>query len=93
MKKYRFRKMYFICQNMKVIAPNVQATNAYQKKELADKILQQSLAREPEDAYWNKGKPTPKKTVEGFYLVHESYFDEILKLWVKDESSTNGDKL
>lgn len=76
MAKYRFRKMYFICENNKVIEPNVGATNAYQYKKTVDDILKQ---RDTTVKMWDVGKPPKVYKVEGFYLVHESLFDEILK--------------
>lgn len=76
MVKYCFRKMYFICENNKVIEHNVQATNAYQHREHADAILGQ---RDTSVKMWEVNKPPKTYKVEGFYLVHESLYEELLK--------------
>jgi len=73
MRKFRFRKMYFICENKQVIAHNVQRTNAYQHKKNADEILAQM---DTSVKMWQVGKPPVTYSVEGFYLVHESLFEE-----------------
>jgi hypothetical protein len=80
MPKYCFRKMYFICENKRVISPDVQRTNAFQHKEIADAILSQ---KDTSVKMWDVNKPPKVFTVEGFYLVHESLFDEILKEYSK----------
>jgi len=73
MRKFRFRKMYFICENKQVIEPNVHMTNAYQYKHIADTVLSQW---DTEPKLWDAGKPPIKYSVEGFYLVHESLFEQ-----------------
>jgi hypothetical protein len=80
-KKYRFRKVYFQCADKKVMEPHHQFTNAYQYKEHALKNFE---ARETHMLWEDKSKPLPKRSVEGFYLVHESLFDEILKKHSKE---------
>jgi len=37
-KKYRIRKMWFVCTNNQVISPNVAMTNAYQFKNNAEQV-------------------------------------------------------
>jgi len=76
MAKHRFRKMYFICENKKVIQPEVWATSAHQYKDKAQAVLDQ-IDKTPK--LWNVNKPPVHYSLEGFYLVHESLFDEILK--------------
>jgi hypothetical protein len=76
MPKYCFRKMYFICENKRVIAPEVHATNAYQYKKVADSVL---TTKDTAVKMWDVGKPPTLYTVEGFYLVHESLFEKLLK--------------
>jgi hypothetical protein len=76
MAKYRFRKMYFICENKRVVAPNVHTATAHQYKDKAGEILAQ---RPPGTMLWNVNKPPKVYTLEGFCLVHESLFDELLK--------------
>lgn len=81
-KKYRFRKMYFICEDKRVIEPPIEFTTSFRRKEYADTILKDQGER----SYlylWEKG-PLPVKSVEGFYLVHESLFEEILKEYSKE---------
>jgi hypothetical protein len=84
MPKYRFRKMYFICDDKKIISPNVLMTHAYQFKKTADVVCQER--QRPTPMEWeDKGKPVPKVTVEGFYLVPEAVYDEVLKKWVEKD--------
>jgi hypothetical protein len=83
-KKYKFRKMFFICDDRKVIDSNVHSITIYQYKEYADTILKEKGQRENHKMWDDKTKPLPIKTVEGFYLVPEKLFDEILKDWVKE---------
>jgi hypothetical protein len=57
-------------------------TNAYKNKEYAESNLE---SRTTHMMWENKNIPLPKRTVEGFYLVHESLFDEILKKYTDQE--------
>lgn len=76
-KPYKVRKMSFICEDGRVIAPNVHMTNAYQFREIAETVCKQ---KQPTGKYtWQEGKPIPKVTVEDFYLVHASLFNEVLE--------------
>ena len=75
-KKYRFRKMYFICEDNKIITPEVWATNAYQYQDKAMAIARQKS--KTRGMYIVNEKPLVH-TVEGFYLVHESLFEALLK--------------
>ncbi len=83
-KKYKFRKMFFICKDRKVISSNVLSTTTYQHKDYADTILRERGQRFNHKMWEDKTKPLPVETVEGFYLVPEKLFDEVLKDWVKD---------
>ena len=74
--------MYFLCRDKKIIEPNIQFTNAYQYKEYADKILIQETRTYK---YLWENEPSAVKTIEGFYLVPERLFDEILKDHVKED--------
>ncbi|MDB4921813.1 MAG: hypothetical protein JWQ54_3796 [Mucilaginibacter sp.] len=76
MPKYRFRKMYFICENKQVIQPNIWATTAHQHKDKADDVL---ANMDKSVKMWDVNKPPITHSVEGFYLVHERLFDAILK--------------
>ena len=87
-KKYRFRKLYFICENNQVINGIYEMVKAYRRKEYADSVRdgQERMAEDELSKYWAKNeKPIRIKKVEGFYLVHESLFDELLKDHSKDE--------
>ncbi|TWI87761.1 hypothetical protein LX66_1832 [Chitinophaga japonensis] len=76
-KSYKIRKMSFICQDGRVIEPNIHMTNAYQFREIAEAVCRE---RQPTGRYmWEVGRPIPKLTVEDFYLVHASLFKEILQ--------------
>jgi hypothetical protein len=81
MAKYRFRKMYFICENKKVINSNVQQTNAYQFKAYADGVFDQ---KDKEVKMWHVHKPPIHHSLEAFYLVPEQLFDEILKKYTDE---------
>jgi hypothetical protein len=83
-KKYRFRKMYFHCNDKRVIDPQFEFTTAFQHKEYADRILEQQGHRTTHYMYEDATKPLPVKSVEGFYLVPEKLFEEVLKRWVKE---------
>ncbi|SDG68030.1 hypothetical protein SAMN05421827_109138 [Pedobacter terrae] len=74
--KYKFRKMFFICRDKKVIAPNVGMTQAYQLRETAEQVCKD---RTTHMIWEDQSKPIPKESVEGFYLVPEALYNEILK--------------
>jgi len=76
MPKYHFRKMYFICENKRIVEPNVKTAVAHQDKAYADTILAQ---KDTSVKMWDVNKPPTAYTVEGFYLVHERLFEELLK--------------
>ena len=80
MPKYRFRKMYFICKNKRVIESNVWSTDAYQGKHHAESIMEQ---KDKTVYMWMENDPPIEYSVEGFYLVHESLFEAILKEYSK----------
>ena len=73
MRKFRFRKMYFICENKLVIKAELHRVDAYQHKKHADEILAQM---DTSIKIWDAGKPPKTYSVEGFYLLHESLFEE-----------------
>ena len=68
--------MYFICENKRVITPEVHATTTYQYKTVADEVL---ANKDKSVKMWEINNPPKFYSVEGFYLVHESLFEEILK--------------
>jgi len=73
-KKFKLRKMYFVCRNGKVIDENIAMTNAYRKKDDAQQVCDN---RQQQDyKLWDdRSQPLPKYTVEAFFLAHESLFD------------------
>ena len=79
--------MYFVCEDKKVISPNVHMTQAYQFKKTADQVCDdRNKAQGDVHKLWDdESKPLPKHTVEGFYLVPEALYDEILKKYVEGE--------
>lgn len=83
MAKHKFRKMYFICEDKKVIETDVHMTQAYQYKKHADQVCKERSQRAEHYLWEDKTKPLPKHTVEGFYLVPEALYDEILKKYVE----------
>lgn len=80
MAKYRFRKCYVICENNEIFG-NVLTARVYRDKEYALTVCTnlQHRAIEESTMEHNKNKPIPISKVHGFYLVHESLFDDILK--------------
>jgi hypothetical protein len=77
MKKYKVRKMYFICRDKQVISPDVGITNAYQHKNTAATVCKQRQDHYKDTNFaWMKNQPIPVYSVEGFYLVHEDIFKQ-----------------
>jgi hypothetical protein len=72
-KRFKFRKMYFVCENGKVIEDNIAMTNAYKDREVAQSVCN-SRAQQNHKMWDDKTRPFPKHTVEAFYLLHESFF-------------------
>lgn len=87
MAKHRFRKAYIICINNEIIG-EYEVTNLYKSRKYADGICQSKQRTEMESVKmeWKKNSnSTPTQyRVHGFYLVHESLFDEILKDYCKE---------
>ena len=83
MPKYRFRKMYFICENKQVIKDNVLMTNAYRKRETAEQVCKDQDAYNSREKLWMKDKPEIVRSVEGFYLVPEALYEEVLRRFVE----------
>ena len=73
-KRFKFRKMYVVCENGKVIAGHIAMTNLYQKKEDAQSVCE-NRQRHSHRMWEDQTKALPKRTVEAFYLVHESLFE------------------
>lgn len=86
-KKYRFRKVYFQTSDNKVLSDGIQFTKAYRDKKYAQSNLD---SRDFHYMWEDKNIPVPVHRVEGFYLVHESLFNTILKPFAKDDPNTNG---
>lgn len=83
-KKYRFRKIFFNCHDNKVIEECYEMTNAFRRREYAESIAKGQIERENNPLLWERDRPRRKISVEGFYLVHESLFEEILKKYTKE---------
>jgi hypothetical protein len=83
MEKRKFRKVYFVCVNNHVFDSDYDMVNAYRTLDYAKTIAAQSQRNqmEKEKMEWNKNDKGKKLRfqAEGFYLVHESLFNEILK--------------
>jgi len=77
--------MYFVCQDKKVISPNVHMTQAYQNKKMAEDVCADRNLKQGENhkEWQDRTKPVPVHSVEGFYLVPEALYEEVLKRWVE----------
>jgi hypothetical protein len=84
MPKYRFRKAYFICRDNQIFS-EFEMVTCYKRLEYVSEVRnnQQRALITDSVKMWNTGKPIATLKVEGFYLVHESLFDEILKEYIK----------
>lgn len=74
--------MFFRCIDNKVIPDNVAMVHIYKRKEDAETVVKQ---RNTHMIWEDKTKPVPVEKVEGFFLVHESLYDEILKKFDKEQ--------
>ncbi|QEM03317.1 hypothetical protein DIU31_007190 [Mucilaginibacter rubeus] len=83
-KKYKFRKAYFIAKDNQIFE-QFEMVNCYRRKEYVDSVCksQQRLANDESSQMWNKGKPIPVLKAHGYYLVHESLYEEIIKPFEK----------
>lgn len=79
-KRYQFRKVYVVCEDNQVFG-KVSTAVFYRDDSYAVSICSQRQKKAIEDSTmaYNTNKPIPVHKVHGFYLVHESLFDEILK--------------
>lgn len=59
-------------------------TNMYRRREYAMELAKGMIERENNNYLWEKDKTPRSVSTEGFYLVHESLFDELLKEHSKD---------
>ncbi|MBD1364425.1 hypothetical protein IDJ77_11455 [Mucilaginibacter sp. ZT4R22] len=87
-KKYRFRKVYFVCRNNQVYSSSARTEPSFLFKKDAEQ-----LKKTHEDEYkpYVINSPSfvpPPFTVEGFYLVHESLYNELLKQFDKEPNIT-----
>lgn len=76
--------MFFNCYDKQVIEECFEMTNAFRRREYAEVIAKGQRERESHKMLWEKNDPIRKVSVEGFYLVHESLFEEILEKFAKD---------
>ena len=77
--------MYFQCTNNRVIEEQYEMTNAFRRREYIEGILKANDMGENHRYLWEKNTIKPKESVEGFYLVHESLFEEVLSQYVKGD--------
>ena len=77
-RKYRFRLVFFNCFDNKAVDEQFDITNAFTRRDYAEKIATTQRERENNPYMWEKGRHIRKVSTEGFYLVHESLFDELL---------------
>jgi hypothetical protein len=86
MPKYRFRKVYFICEKNRIFPNNYEMVSSYRQMANALSVCshQQRDAIIEAKKDYNKSRDIPLYKVEGFYLVHESLFDELLKKHSKE---------
>lgn len=83
-KKYRFRKVYFVCKDKEVLPANVRTETVFKWPNDA-KAAQESIALDIKSYKLNSPSwKEPRFTVEGFYLVHESLYDEVIEQFQKD---------
>lgn len=59
-------------------------TTIFRRREYAEVVAKSKRERESHKYLWEKDKRARKVTTEGFYLVHESLFKEILEKFTKD---------
>jgi hypothetical protein len=87
MAKHKFRKVYFVCRDNKIM-PQSQGsfTSAFSTESHAVEQEQFHNKKELDNAkqMWNEGKQMPVHKAHGFYLVHESLYEKILKQWAED---------
>lgn len=85
-KKRRFRKVYFIAVDNKLYPGDIEFAQAFRLRDIAVKMANH-IRREnllQSEKLWIKKEPIHAYAVEGFYLVHESLFDEILKPFAEE---------
>ena len=88
MKKRRFKKVYIICQDKVILPSNVYFGNFSNYKDYADTICKQNQP-ESHKSWEDSEKTLPVYEVHGFYLVHESLFDEVLRDHTDQEEGDN----
>jgi len=79
MAKRKFRKVYLICTDNDVFGGNIyEFVNMYRRKEYAEMICKQFQDRAISDSTQQseKGKPISIYKLHGFFLVHESFFED-----------------
>jgi len=74
--RYKFRKLYFKCYDGAPIAPGTQFTDAYQ---FYDDAKARVDTRTDLYEWERKLGPLPVQSAQGFWLVHERLYEEILK--------------
>ncbi|SHN42214.1 hypothetical protein SAMN05216311_114135 [Chitinophaga sp. CF418] len=75
---HRFRLVYFICHDKRIIAENVYMTDTYRSKEAAEAKFK---PRDKDHRWaWEKNLPRlPVASIEGFYMVPAQLHELVLK--------------
>jgi hypothetical protein len=76
---YPIEKLYFRCYNGKVMSKGIAFTDAFVER--ADERLKIVQRKTP---YMWENETPPVESVEGFYLVNEQFYDEILKPFTRE---------
>lgn len=84
-KKYRFRKVYFICIDKQVIKPSDRVETFYKFRADAEAEANNQLSNYRPYQINNPSYKLPNIGAEGFFLVHESLYEEILKAFDRVE--------
>jgi len=80
-KRYKFRKVYFICEDNNVFGGTRESVECYRREDYCQRktMHRRKLAFEDAKIMWATGLPMKHITMHSFYLVHETLYDEILK--------------
>ena len=77
-KRYRFRKVYFICQDKRILPADVimYMSTAYRTREAAEANFR---PRDPNQRMaWEKNVHIPVESIEAFYMVPAALYGEVL---------------
>lgn len=78
--KRKFKKIYIVCEDNKIFGnSNFQVIEIFRIKESAQNVCnrQQETAITKNKYMWaEQNNPIPQYSTHGFYLVHESFFED-----------------